>query len=72
MKTFAFFVFASLPAFAQISLDERVQALLPRKEESVWLSIPWITNLQAARRESVASGKPILVWIMDGHVLGCT
>jgi hypothetical protein len=47
-------------------------AILPAESESAWLKIPWRTDLWQARREAAAAGKPILLWEMDGHPLGCT
>ena len=48
-----------------------VQEILPTAEESAWAKIPWRTNLWEARREASESGKPIYLWEMDGHPLGC-
>jgi hypothetical protein len=44
----------------------------PCPEEEKWLQIPWRTQLWEARQEAAAAGKPILLWEMDGHPLGCT
>jgi hypothetical protein len=44
----------------------------PSEEESAWLSINWHTDLWKAREKAAAEGKPILLWEMDGHPLGCT
>jgi hypothetical protein len=44
----------------------------PKQDESAWLSIPWQTDLWQAREKAAAAGKPILLWEMDGHPLGCT
>ena len=44
----------------------------PTREESRWTRIPWLTSLWEARRLAAAKGKPILLWEMDGHPLGCT
>jgi hypothetical protein len=44
----------------------------PKEDESAWLSIPWGTDLWQARQKAAAAGKPILLWEMDGHPLGCT
>jgi hypothetical protein len=45
----------------------------PKPEEVIWKdSIPWRTDLWQARREAAAAGKPIFLWEMDGHPLGCT
>lgn len=51
----------------------RLHALAkPTEAESRWLEIPWSTDLWEARRQAAAEGKPILLWEMDGHPLGCT
>jgi hypothetical protein len=51
----------------------RVQALIkPESDEDRWASIPWLTDLWQARRLAAEQGKPILLWEMDGHPLGCT
>ena len=50
--------------------DRLHAAVLPRGER--WAEIPWETDLEAARRRAAREGKPILMWIMDGHPLGCT
>lgn len=44
--------------------------LQPPKDEA-WLSIPWKTNLLEARDAAAEQKKPILLWSMDGHPLGC-
>jgi len=49
------------------------EMLQPTPEETAWKdSIPWRTDLWEARREAAESGKPIYLWEMDGHPLGCT
>ncbi len=48
------------------------ELIRPTAEESQWLAIPWQTSLWEARRKAAALGKPILLWEMDGHPLGCT
>ena len=44
--------------------------LLPKNQ--TWKSIPWRTSLLDAQRAAVDQQKPILIWAMDGHPLGCT
>lgn len=53
-------------------LDADVASVLPKAEEERWLSIPWRTNMFQARLDAQAAGKPVLIWVMDGHVLGAT
>ena len=43
----------------------------PQPDEDRWAKIAWRTDLWAARREAAEKGKPILLWEMDGHPLGC-
>ena len=43
----------------------------PSKDEDAWESIPWMTDLWEARKAAAKEGKPILLWEMDGHPLGC-
>jgi hypothetical protein len=50
-----------------------VQKLIkPSAKEDRWAEVPWLTSLTQARKEAAARGKPILLWEMDGHPLGCT
>jgi hypothetical protein len=46
--------------------------LKPQGGEDRWQQIPWMISLWAARQKAAAEGKPILLWEMDGHPLGCT
>jgi len=43
----------------------------PGAGEDQWAKIPWLTDLWQARKLAAAQGKPILLWEMDGHPLGC-
>jgi hypothetical protein len=52
---------------------EKLRALIkPGKGEDKWAAIPWQTSLWEARKLAAEQGKPILLWEMDGHPLGCT
>lgn len=53
-------------------LDKLVALVKPSPQEDKWANIPWQTNLWEARRVAAREGKPILLWEMDGHPLGCT
>lgn len=51
---------------------EKLHALIkPQASEEKFMEIPWLTNLWEARKKAAAEGKPILLWEMDGHPLGC-
>ncbi len=43
----------------------------PIDGEDPFDTIPWETNLWDARKKAAAAGKPVLLWEMDGHPLGC-
>lgn len=61
-----------LIAAAGPTLDQQVASVLPTSAEQKWLSAGWRLNLMRARDESQRSGKPMFLWIMNGHPLGCT
>jgi len=48
-----------------------IKEILPKVEEKSWEKIPWRVDLWEARREAAEQGKPIYLWEMDGHPLGC-
>jgi len=45
--------------------------LQPPKSE-VWRTIPWRVSLLEAQQVAARERKPIFIWAMDGHPLGCT
>ncbi len=45
--------------------------LLPSETEP-WRTIPWKISLLEAQRSAATEKKPIFIWAMDGHPLGCT
>lgn len=44
----------------------------PGKSSPGWLELDWEIDLWKARQLAAAAGKPIFLWEMDGHPLGCT
>ena len=45
--------------------------LQPSKDEA-WRTIPWKVSLIEAQAAAAREQKPIFIWAMDGHPLGCT
>lgn len=43
----------------------------PGADEDPFATIPWQISLWEARAKAAKEGKPILLWEMDGHPLGC-
>lgn len=74
MKIVAAILFLGLGNIsAQLSSNDRklIQEILPKEEEKAWEDIDWKVDLWEARKEAAKSGKPIYLWEMDGHPLGC-
>lgn len=40
--------------------------------ENGWTQIPWELDLNEARKKAAENKKPIFIWAMNGHPLGCT
>jgi hypothetical protein len=56
----------------QPDLNSLVSSVMPTANEDRWLEIPWRTDLGAALKEAERERKPVYMWVMDGHPLGCT
>ena len=52
-------------------LAAKIATVLPTPEEERWLQVPWRLDLVQARAEAQRSGKPLFLWISEGHPLGC-
>jgi len=46
--------------------------VLPTAEELEWRAIPWRDSLGGAVLEADEVERPVLLWAMNGHPLGCT
>jgi hypothetical protein len=65
------------PAKGKIELNDQNYAewrkhILPDTGEMAWLQIPWATTFKDGIVAADAAGKPLLLWTMNGHPLGCT
>ena len=63
-------------AVAADGLDEqefrRLHKELRPAADELWRSIGWKISLLDAQRVAARQQKPIFIWAMDGHPLGCT
>ncbi|MEK6236761.1 MAG: hypothetical protein N2C14_18805 [Planctomycetales bacterium] len=59
---------------AELSESEfqKLHASLKPSADEPWRTIPWKISLLDAQRTAAAQKKPIFIWAMDGHPLGCT
>ena len=64
-------VFLLLPDGLTVEEFEKLHRELRPPAGEAWLSIPWKTSLLDARDLAAEQKKPILIWSMDGHPLGC-
>ena len=62
----------SAPPIAPDQFRQFQSVIKPTKDEDKWAQIPWQVSLWEARKQAAKEGKPILLWEMDGHPLGCT
>ena len=46
--------------------------ITPTKNESLWKSIPWRSSFREGLIDADENQKPMLLWAMNGHPLGCT
>tara|TARA_B100001094_G_scaffold329895_1_gene393748 strand:+ start:913 stop:1158 length:246 start_codon:yes stop_codon:yes gene_type:complete len=44
----------------------------PTKSEQAWAQIQWRSTFYDGLIESDREQKPLLLWVMNGHPLGCT
>ena len=69
------FLAATLTAQAGPLSDAEYASVLktvrPAAGEDKFDQVPWLTSLWQARQQAAKEGKPILLWEMDGHPLGC-
>ena len=55
-----------------LQFDQLSKLCTPDKSASGWLELGWEIDLWKARERAAREGKPIFLWEMDGHPLGCT
>lgn len=49
-----------------------VDWLTPPREDLAWLELGWAPTVAEGVRRAEAEGRPLLLWAMNGHPLGCT
>ena len=59
------------PALTSAELVDLHSSLTSSAAEK-WQSIPWKVDLLEARATASREGKPLFLWSMNGHPLGCT
>jgi hypothetical protein len=65
------------PVAADIELNEQNYQswrdhILPDLSEMAWAQIPWLSTFHDGIVAADTENKPLLLWTMNGHPLGCT
>ena len=60
------------PELAADAVDAWRTYLVARSDEDAWRRIPWSTTLADGIVRANTAAKPLLLWVMNGHPLGCT
>jgi hypothetical protein len=76
VAVFAFAVAAVSPRCQAADLTDAefhrlLDELKPAPDE-LWRTVPWQIELLEAQQRAAGERKPIFIWAMDGHPLGCT
>jgi hypothetical protein len=75
MHAFIFAVIAALgqaPVLDDQSFDRWRDYIRPQVKDESYLEIPWRESFYIAINEARETDRPILLWTMNGHPLGCT
>ena len=73
MKLFAgILALVGLASGLTIEEFERLHRELQPAEDATWRTIPWETSVLEAQAKAAKDRKPLFIWAMDGHPLGCT
>ena len=51
---------------------QKLHAELQPDNSALWRTIPWKISVLTAQQIAAGEKKPIFIWAMDGHPLGCT
>ncbi len=57
------------PVLTEETFAELFEACRVKKER--WTDIPWIGVLWEGRQKAASEEKPLFIWAMNGHPLGC-
>lgn len=59
------------PELTDGTFADLFEACRPKASQERWVEIPWIGNLWEGRQQAAAQQKPMFIWAMNGHPLGC-
>lgn len=50
----------------------KLHAELQPDNTALWRTVPWKTSVLDGQQKAAEEKKPLFIWAMDGHPLGCT
>jgi hypothetical protein len=62
----------AVPVLTDTSLRQWIDFIRPSTDDNKWERLDWRTELGAAVEEARMLQRPILLWAMNGHPIGCT
>lgn len=62
----------AMPKWGLRELSAWRDYLLPTQEEAAFEALPWRNTFAQGLQDANAAGRPLLLWVMNGHPLGCT
>ena len=63
---------SAVPALDLQSLERWREQILPQSSELAWAQIPWRPSFHEGLADARLQRRPLLLWTMNGHPLGCT
>lgn len=60
------------PVLDQQNITQWREHILPSEGDLNWQKIPWLTSYGDGVSAANDADKPLLLWVMNGHPLGCT
>jgi hypothetical protein len=63
---------AVAPDLNDDTFESLCDAICQREEELAFLKIGWHESFYSAVNEARETNRPVLLWAMNGHPLGCT
>ena len=62
----------AIPELTREALPAWQETIRPRRTELAYDGIPWHPRLAEGFLAANEAQKPVLLWVMNGHPLGCT
>lgn len=72
MRLAASLLLLLLPGGLTVEEFQKLHKELQPSKDDIWRTIPWKVSLADAVAQAAKEKKPVFMWSMDGHPMGCT